>query len=541
MVRDKKRLEAFAYCWADLLFEVDGDWTITYAAGATDVLLGSDAGTLIGQRLEELVMPVDRPGLEQLKAGLEEWGRVHSSPLSFQGSKGNLVELQVAAHSVMSRGRHFLSCRMLSRKEAERLRRRSTETGLLDPQAFSEVAAEQIKANPANQFTLLDIPAIHQAESRLGSSGYRQLLESLGSKLRLYSTDGDSATQLSGSRFGVLQASAEDASSLREAVSRLLDDAEVPGTDDIAAHSIALDHLEEVSEDDLARTLLYGISRFRDSAEDLSIEVVSKQLDQVLRRSVVDLCRIKAVSRGRGFELAFQPIVDLKTGVIHHFEALCRFEPERSPFELIRFAEETGMAPELDYAVLSRVLEQVAAIPINVDHQPVAVNLSGASITNARFLAEAERLLACHPAARDRILFEITESAKIGDLAVANAAIQQFRNLGFPVCLDDFGAGACSFQYLSGVDVDIVKLDGSAIHNARATARGAAFLSALTQFCTSLGMEVVAEHIETRDLLHFCIDNGCRYGQGFLFGRPAADLAVFRNSPNESRRFPAPH
>lgn len=539
MLREKKRLEAFAYCWADLLFEVDADWVITYAAGATDVLLGSDCSSLVGRRLEDMVAPVDRPGLQQVKDGLEEWGRVHSNPLAFQGPKGTLVELQVAAHSVLSRGRHFLSCRMLSRKEAERLRRRSSQTGLLDAQAFSEAAAEQIKANPGNQFTLLDIPAITEAESQLGKTGYQQLLEGLGMKLRLYSTDGDTATQLSDSRFGVLQASAEDASSLRDAVTRLLEDAEVPGTDCVAAHPVALDHLDAVSEDDLARTLLYGISRFRDSEESLSIEVVSKQLDQVLRRSVVDLCRIKAVTRDRGFDMVFQPIVDLRTGIIHHFEALCRFEPNQSPFELIRFAEETGMAAELDFAVLSRVLEKVAAIPINIDHQPVAVNVSGASITNARFLAQAEALLRDHPAARGRVLFEITESARIVDLAAANAAIQQFRTLGFPVCLDDFGAGACSFQYLSGVDVDIVKLDGSAVRNARATPRGAAFLSALTQFCTSLGMEVVAEHIESRDLLHFCVENGCRFGQGFLFGRPDSDLAAFRNSPNETRRFTA--
>lgn len=539
MLRDKKRLEAFAYCWADLLFEVDADWVITYAAGATDVLLGSDSASFVGRPLQTLVAPVDLPGLERLKAGLGEWGRVHSNPLTFHGPKGNIVELQVAAHSVMSRGRHFLSCRMLSRKEAERLRRRSAQTGLLDPQAFSEVAAEQIKANPGNQFTLLHIPAITQAETQLGSSGYQQLLEGLGTKLRLYSTDGDTATQLSGSRFGVLQTSAEDASSLREAVTRLLEDAAVAATDGVEAHPIALNHLNAVSEDDLARTLLYGISRFRDDSENLSAEVVSTQLDQVLRRSVVDLCRVKAVSRDRAFGTVFQPIVDLKTGAIHHFEALCRFEPDQSPFELIRFAEETGMAPELDFAVLSRVLQQIAAIPINVRHQPIAVNVSGASITNARFLAEAERLLRQYPAAGDRILFEITESARIADLTVANAAIQQFRKLGFPVCLDDFGAGACSFQYLSGVDVDIVKLDGSAIRNARATARGAAFLSALTQFCKSLGTEVVAEHIENQDLLHFCVDNGCRFGQGYLFGRPAADLAVFLNSSNDTRRFPS--
>lgn len=127
------------------------------------------------------------------------------------------------------------------------------------------------------------------------------------------------------------------------------------------------------------------------------------------------------------------------------------------------------------------------------------MNVSGYSIGQQEYVDGLMKLLAEHEWTRGRLLFEITESSRMSDLGQANEFIQKLRQLGYEVCLDDFGAGAASFQYLSALEVDAVKLDGSAVHNAQVTIKGRAFLSALTELCRRLNVYTVAEMVDARN------------------------------------------
>ena len=100
-----------------------------------------------------------------------------------------------------------------------------------------------------------------------------------------------------------------------------------------------------------------------------------------------------------------------------------------------------------------------------------------------------------------------------------------------PSATTHFGAGAASFQYLSVLDVDVVKLDGSAVKNAQKASKGRAFLSALTELCRRMSVETIAEMVDTPDTLNFCRDCGCNYVQGYLFGKPSPDLKNFNPLP----------
>jgi EAL domain-containing protein (putative c-di-GMP-specific phosphodiesterase class I) len=115
----------------------------------------------------------------------------------------------------------------------------------------------------------------------------------------------------------------------------------------------------------------------------------------------------------------------------------------------------------------------------------------------------------------------------LADLDGANAFLQQLRKRGHKVCLDDFGTGASAFEYLRTLDVDIVKIDGSYIRNASKTPKGADFVRAITALCSSLGVETVAEMVETEEVVKPLIDWGIVYGQGYLFGKPNADIESF--------------
>src|SRR5690606_7138657 len=126
-----------------------------------------------------------------------------------------------------------------------------------------------------------------------------------------------------------------------------------------------------------------------------------------------------------------------------------------------------------------------------------------------------------------RLMFEVTETARIDDLGRANAFLQDLRRAGHRVCLDDFGSGQASFQYLRSLKVDLVKIDGSYVRNALKTDDDRKFLRAIIQLCNSLGIITVGEMIENEATANFLRSNGVQYGQGYLFGRPSVDISDF--------------
>lgn len=164
----------------------------------------------------------------------------------------------------------------------------------------------------------------------------------------------------------------------------------------------------------------------------------------------------------------------------------------------------------------------------------VAVNLSGASINSQSFVDALNRLFAKHESLRSWVMFEITESSKIENLQRVNKTIQNLRQVGHKVCLDDFGAGAAAFQYIRDLEVDLVKIDGAYVKGALRTAKSRAFLKAMASLCKDLRINTVAEMVEDEALLSYLQECRVSYGQGYLFGRPSFDIDVFEASPSST-------
>jgi EAL domain-containing protein (putative c-di-GMP-specific phosphodiesterase class I) len=124
-------------------------------------------------------------------------------------------------------------------------------------------------------------------------------------------------------------------------------------------------------------------------------------------------------------------------------------------------------------------------------------------------------------------MFEITESAKIVDLDMANRFIQGLRRAGHKVCLDDFGAGSAALKYLHTLEIDVVKIDGQYIQSALAKRRYQAFLKAVVGLCHDLGVATIAEMVEDRKCVTMLQKCGVKLGQGYMFGRPSFDIDTF--------------
>ena len=151
----------------------------------------------------------------------------------------------------------------------------------------------------------------------------------------------------------------------------------------------------------------------------------------------------------------------------------------------------------------------------------VAVNISGRTITSPDFIKRVTDLAKVKKSWAGRMMFELTESATIDDLALADRHIQMLREHGCLVCLDDFGAGAASLAYLQQLRLDVVKIDGRYIRELQHGKREATFIRHLVQMCGDLGVKTLAEMVETVQIEDAVRRAGVDFGQGYLYGAAA--------------------
>lgn len=535
---ERDRFVALAFCWAEVLIELDEQATVTFAAGALPTLTGLNVDDAVGKPIRELVAAEDHVLLDRLLDLAARQGRIENVSIRIRDGNGSSQRLALAGYRLAElRSHYFLALRRPDRRAsflASQQLTKDSDTDLYDSDSLKTVIANEIAAGQSQGqlLTLLAAEGYEALRERLGRSGEQEMLANLGALLKATSTGGDAAGRIGPDRFGVLHDPALDPAVLEKQVSDLMREAD-PAAIGAAIHAATVDLDQSgLAEQDLAKALVFMMNRFR-RMEGAGFTLKS------LAAGIADMARdvVSAVSTFRraivdgDFDVVFQPIVDLRSGIIHHYEALVRFADAgdgTSPYERIVFAEETGLIAEFDLAMARRVMQWLSETPINSGIR-VAVNISGISVESPAYLSELDHLLSRNVWAKGRLLFEITESARMERLDPANTFIQHLRSNGHKVCLDDFGAGAANFQYLARLEVDIVKLDGQALRDARRAHKGLAFFKALVALCRELDVATIAEMVEDEAMLRFVRQCGVHYVQGNLFGTPHRDVGVFRD------------
>src|SRR5690606_10809821 len=147
------------------------------------------------------------------------------------------------------------------------------------------------------------------------------------------------------------------------------------------------------------------------------------------------------------------------------------------------------------------------------------INVSGASLSNDAYVTALLAMTASTPEVRKRLLVEVTETAALAEIASANRRLSGLRDVGIKICIDDFGVGSASFDYLRGLNADIVKIDGSLIRDIVSEPRIRTLISHVVELGRSLGLETVGEMVETEDQAKALQELGVDYAQGWLFGR----------------------
>ncbi|MGX4642395.1 EAL domain-containing protein [Massilia sp. SYSU DXS3249] len=237
------------------------------------------------------------------------------------------------------------------------------------------------------------------------------------------------------------------------------------------------------------------------------------------------VAKLQGPSATDGLFIEMQPIMSLKTPHESlNFEVLLRMRGPDGRImpagPLIGAAEKSGRAGVIDRWVLSTTLGWIAE---NITRLPntrfVCMNLSGASLNDERFVADTLEILARHVHVASRLCMEITESVALHDLDNTRRFIDQVRNFGVKVALDDFGAGYTSFSYLKELPADVLKIDGNFIVNINAHPANVAIVEAIVSLAVNLGMKTIAEWAEDAATVQTLAEIGVDYVQGWAVAR----------------------
>lgn len=236
----------------------------------------------------------------------------------------------------------------------------------------------------------------------------------------------------------------------------------------------------------------------------LAEEALQRESDERKRR-------IRAViDAGERIDMAYQPVVELGSGRLIGYEALCRFDGGPGTQEVFSLAHGVGLGLELELMAVSRALEPVGDVP------NLAINGSPGTLASDEF---HHLLEGC--AAPDRVVVELTEHVVVDDYAVIARSVERLRGLGIRLAVDDAGSGYASLRHIIDLRPDIIKIDRSLVAAMDSDSARRAVAASLVGLADGMGAELVAEGIETDEELEACLAVGIRLGQGYLLGRPA--------------------
>ncbi|HEY9420183.1 MAG TPA: EAL domain-containing protein, partial [Thermoanaerobaculia bacterium] len=240
----------------------------------------------------------------------------------------------------------------------------------------------------------------------------------------------------------------------------------------------------------------------------------------------------RAVERG-DLRMFYQPILRLCDGAVVAHEALMRWPREEKgmvpPGEFIPIAEESGLMPQLFYWTLGEVCQRLTEWDLAEGAgSPLAIhiNISGRVFSDPQLVQKIRTILNEARVEGNRFVLEITESVLMEDTVAATEILHRIKALGIGLSLDDFGTGYSSLSYLQQFPIDSLKIDRSFVAKIGSRGENREILHAVLTLAQRLGVEVIAEGLETEVQLAQLQEMGCRLGQGFLFSRPVDREAV---------------
>jgi diguanylate cyclase (GGDEF)-like protein len=443
-----------------------------------------------------------------------------------------LIWLPVAAWLVVQQ-RKMAAPRRRADLELFRSARRDPLTMLPNRTGFSEVLARRLREGTRSALLLIDLDGFKTINGVYGHRIGDEVLVAAANRLRQLIPEVDQIARLAGDEFGILLNAARGRDDVEGAALSIMRALMAPLTTGAgmvecgASIGVALMPDHGTDADSVLRAAHMALGEVKEAGGGaFRLFNPARIAAEKLRTDMRDELR-GAIANGQIIPF-YQPIVELRTGEMIGFEVLARWDhPTRgilSPDLFIPMAEELQLAGQITHALMRRLVRDARDWPTWLYF---AINVSPGQLRELISVLRNPPVWAEGEMDPKRLEIEVTENALIEDIDIAREMIGLLQARGTRVVLDDFGIGYSNIFHLRELPFDRIKIDKSFVMDSASDPRAEACVRAMLALGASLGIEMVAEGIESPDIAAHLKKLGCRYGQGFLYSEPVPASHVF--------------
>ncbi|MDE2306093.1 MAG: PAS domain S-box protein [Gammaproteobacteria bacterium] len=547
----KERAQVTLQSIGDAVITTDSAGRIDYMNPVAESLIGCESREAQGRLIGDVLIVVDEATREQSECPVSRClreGRVlglaehtvlvnrRSKEIAIQDSaapirdrEGNMIGAVMVFHDVSKERRLHRALYYQASHDAL--------TGLINRREFENrlaAAVESVRENAQSRHALLylDLDQFKLVNDTCGHPAGDQLLKQITGVLQSRVRAGDTLARLGGDEFGILlqDCSLDQAMRVAETLRQAIRDYRFIWQDGVLGVGVSIGIVEITTETPTVANVMSAADVACYSAKDSGRNRLHLYTpDNVPERHkemhwVSKLTRACEESR---FDLVYQPIVPIgaTAPAREHFELMLRLRDESgaliAPAEFIPAAERYNLMPSIDRWVVKTALDRVAHRgDSGVAPYTIALNLSGNSLNDERFLEYLIGLLSGAEFAPGAICFEITETAAIANLGNVVYFMRELKARGCHFALDDFGSGLSSFMYLKTLPVDYLKIDGQFIENVTRDPVDRSMVEAISQVGRAMGIQTIAERVDSPEVLEELARLGIGFAQGFHVARP---------------------
>jgi diguanylate cyclase (GGDEF)-like protein/PAS domain S-box-containing protein len=536
---------------ADIISIVNPDGEIHYQSPSVESILGYRAADIVGTNIFSYLHPDDlEVARRSLRVLFSEPANAQRALIRARHADGSWRYLEGLGANLLANpavGGLVLNMRDVTERTAleDRLTHQAFHdplTGLPNREFFTnklEIAVETARRQGSGvAVVFLDLDNFKVVNDSLGHQAGDKLLVEVAKRLRETLRSTDTVARFGGDEFTFLiegDATEKDVAQVVERIREALQEPLRVDDHDLSSASsigIAISTPEVLSPDELLRRADIALYRAKRNGKAQSAIYANDMKTGSIERLFLEADLRHALARGE-LLLYYQPLVELATGRVTGVESLLRWRhPVRGivmPAEFIPLAEENGMIVQIGLWALERACYQVKAWQADPGITPtlsVSVNLSARQFRQPDLVASLAATLERTGLSPSSLKIEITETVGMDDAEQTMVMLNELRDLGVSIALDDFGMGHSALSYLKRFPVDTLKLDRLFISGLGTDKGDAAIVQASIKLAKDMGLRVTAEGVETRDQIQVLYTLGCDYVQGYFFARPMPAFAM---------------